>query len=1046
MNTNRFTTGYIISLIEKLNSKITVPLFLVLIFLNTNVVLGQTTELDNILNSTLSSNPIAIANLELYNTNNIRLDLVKYRFEDGADNGIDSFDAGKLGNPTENLASVNGSTLLSIERRDIPQANEILPLFINQYQDTQYEFRIDLANWMNNIDIYIIDSYQNTSTLVDATQVYSFSINTSIPESVATDRFKINFDNTSPSCITPTGLVASNITQTSAQLSWNIESTETMGYDYVLISDDSSPDTSTIPTDNVNTGISTVNLNGLNPETDYKVYVRTNCGSGDVSGWSVSESFSTLASFCAGELAMDSGGTTGDYPNNANETITICPDNPGDKVVINFSEFSFENNGTSCYDGLTIYDGDNTTTASTINPPTGTEWCWDRDDATPSGSGDLLNVTIAATTASGCLTLVLESDGSVTREGFVASVSCESTVYLWDGSSWTNNPIGSITASDNLYVNSGGTPSLPIVSANDVYIDPGATIDMTIGNISVNGDLNNNGSIIGSIFMSGSAAQAIKGTGSVDNLTVNNGNSVSIDGEQEITNLLTLTSGNISVNGSLTLKSDASGTAQIANLNGNTITGDVTVERFIPAGDNNRRVFRFLSSPVTTSTSIRANWQEGASSNTDNPNPGFGTHITGSTTDGTNGFDGTNSGAASLLLFDNSTQTWGAIGNTDVNTIQAGEAYNLFVRGDRSINLASSSQTPTNTVLRATGAVPAGNVDFTSDLSTAADEFNLIGNPYQAIVDFTSLTASDIKTAFFFVWDPNGATSGQYVSYDGTPGEEMMLQPGQSIFVQNSVSATSPSLVFSQSDKNPSGAVTSVFDTNQIAIANLELYNMNNIEVDVMKFRFEDGADNGIDDYDAGKLGNPTENLASVNSGTLLSIERRDIPQADEVLPLFINQYQDAQYEFKLEVANWDDSINVYIVDNYLNTSTLIDANQGYSFSVDSSIPESVATDRFEINFDNTTLGVNDNSFGSNFNIYPNPTGDGLFTIKTSGLEGNDVNVKIHNMLGQEMLSREFNVENNGEVNVNASELASGIYMVELSQNDKHFTTKLIVK
>jgi len=855
---------------------------------------------------------------------------------------------------------------------------------------------------------------------------------------------------TPPSCITPENLAVSNITSSGADLDWDSEASASSGYDWVIMASGDDPDVDT-PVDSANgvTGTS-VTSTALSAETDYDAYVRSDCGGSGKSAWSSAESFTTPADFCAGDLATDSGGENANYPINANETITICPDNPGDKVVINFSEFSFENNGTGCWDGLTIYDGDNTVTASTINPPSGTEWCWDRNDNPPEGSGDLLNVSIAATTASGCITLVMESDGSVTREGFVASASCESTVYMWDGTSWTNDPVlDNITASDNLYVNSGGTPSITSsVSTNDFYVDPSATIDASAGNISVNGDLNNNGSITGSsdVVMSGAAAQSVNGTGSIANLTVNNGNSVSIDGEQDITNMLTLTSGNLSTNGNLTLKSDASGTAQIANLNGNTITGDVTVERFIPAGDNNRRVFRFLSSAVTTSNSIRDNWQEGATSNTDNPNPGFGTHITGSTTDGTNGFDGTNSGAASLLLFDNATQTWSSVGNTDVNTIQAGEAYNLFVRGDRSIDLTSSSQTPTNTVLRATGTVPSGNVDFSSDLSTVADEFNLIGNPYQAIVDYTSLTTTDIKTAFFFVWDSNGATFGNYASYDGSPGEEMMLQPGQSIFVQNSVAATSPSLVFNQSDKNPSGAVTSVFNTNQLAIADLELYNVNNIEVDVMKFRFEDGAYNGIDDFDAGKLGNPTENLASVNSNTLLSIERRDIPQADEILPLFINQYQDTQYEFRIDIANWDNSIDVYIVDNYLNTSTLIDVNQPYSFSVDSSIPESVATDRFEINFDNTTLGVNDNSFGANFSIYPNPTDSGLFTIKTSGLTGEGVDVKIHNMLGQELTSIDFKVENNGEVNVNASELASGIYMVELSQNDKSFTTKLIIK
>jgi len=66
-------------------------------------------------------------------------------------------------------------------------------------------------------------------------------------------------------------------------------------------------------------------------------------------------------------------------------------------------------------------------------------------------------------------------------------------------------------------------------------------------------------------------------------------------------------------------------------------TGNVTIERYIPASN---RSFRFLTPGVTTSTSIKQNWQE--NSNVTDPNAypnttvgsnnpilGYGTHITG---------------------------------------------------------------------------------------------------------------------------------------------------------------------------------------------------------------------------------------------------------------------------------------------------------------------------------------------------------------------------------------------------------------------------------
>ncbi len=133
-----------------------------------------------------------------------------------------------------------------------------------------------------------------------------------------------------------------------------------------------------------------------------------------------------------GESFVDSGGAgiddgTTDYAINENETITICPDVAGDVVQVNFTTFNLENSGNNCFDQLAIYDGMDAT--APVIPPTNaastaTGWCWDLDDATPNGSGNLAGMTITSSDASGCLTFVFTSDGSSQREGFEGLVTC----------------------------------------------------------------------------------------------------------------------------------------------------------------------------------------------------------------------------------------------------------------------------------------------------------------------------------------------------------------------------------------------------------------------------------------------------------------------------------------------------------------------------------------------------------------------------------------------------------------------------------------------
>lgn len=106
---------------------------------------------------------------------------------------------------------------------------------------------------------------------------------------------------------------------------------------------------------------------------------------------------------CSGNW-YDSGGPTGNYPPSQNDITTICPDNINDCVQINFSSFALE----SGWDYLSVYDGN-----STASPLIGTF------------TGNQLNgTTLQSTHASGCLTFLFESDGSIQYAGWAASISC----------------------------------------------------------------------------------------------------------------------------------------------------------------------------------------------------------------------------------------------------------------------------------------------------------------------------------------------------------------------------------------------------------------------------------------------------------------------------------------------------------------------------------------------------------------------------------------------------------------------------------------------
>ena len=116
-----------------------------------------------------------------------------------------------------------------------------------------------------------------------------------------------------PACMQPTGVDATNVTNTAATISWSASLTPGASYQVYHHTSATAPNGSTTPTvDNIAT--LTTDLSGLTAQTKYFVWVRSNCGAAGFSEWSVVDSFTTA---CAPVTAFNEnfdGVTTPNLP------------------------------------------------------------------------------------------------------------------------------------------------------------------------------------------------------------------------------------------------------------------------------------------------------------------------------------------------------------------------------------------------------------------------------------------------------------------------------------------------------------------------------------------------------------------------------------------------------------------------------------------------------------------------------------------------------------------------------------------------------------
>ena len=498
-------------------------------------------------------------------------------------------------------------------------------------------------------------------------------------------------------------------------------------------------------------------------------------------------------------------------------------------------------------------------------------------------------------------------------------------------------------------------------------------------------------------------------------------------------------------NGQIIFKSDVTGDGYLDEFTGTISgTGTVITEKYYPA----KRAFRMVTSSVNGG-SIFDNWQNGGVEEA-----GIGTHITGSTT-GADGFDQTLTGSPSMFEFTTGSG-WQALANTNATNLVAGKPYQLMVRGDRTLSLLQSNDaTPNATTLVSTGNLEVGTKNITFPTATTSGAtpttFAFVANPYQSRIDVSDVLTANTNTdnTKLWVWDPMVNDRGAFILIDELSGNgtttpsstaTKFIEPGQAFFIE--LNDSDSELTFTESVKDVSNLSPSPESVSQHPQLLFNLQDENQEVIDAIRLRFAEDGTNGIDAFDAGKISNLDENLASVNQNSLFTIQRRSLPENNEVIPLFTNNWRNENYSFVANLNHFQ-ATEVYLVDYYLGTETLLTNGEAYSFSLDSNISESVNALRFALKFDTETMSVEEqgNSF---FSLYPNPATD-VVNIQTSLALGSQVSVEVYNMLVQLMISQTKTItEASLSLGVNA--LEAGVYLVKLTDQDGHSQTQELIK
>ena len=498
------------------------------------------------------------------------------------------------------------------------------------------------------------------------------------------------------------------------------------------------------------------------------------------------------------------------------------------------------------------------------------------------------------------------------------------------------------------------------------------------------------------------------------NITVASGKSFTVEKTGSVT-----MSGNFSNSGAFTLNSDSDEFSSI--IIGGSVSGNITYNRYVnPVGTNE---WDLIGSPVD-GLSISA----------------FAS--TNSSTLATNG------SAYAIGEYNNVTDTW-----TNYTTSTIGSSGNFDIgKGYQMGSIGSGSG-----ILVFTGSPASTNQTQSIINNDAANSgtgrrWNLVANPFPSYIqgnanahatnNFLTVNSDKLDDSYEAIYGYDADGTG-YTIYNniGT----LLLAPGQAFMVASD-NTNSDNISFTTQMRTVVGGDDLILG--RIMQDSYELIlsiNQGDTEIDQTKFYFQDGLNLGLDPgYDAGHFNQQaalTSRLVEEDEGVGFAINAMGLESInDVVIPLVINRESADGFRLSIHTNGIYEGTNVYLEDNQQGTMTLLN-EQDFELIPEINLSE---VGRFYLHLTQTTFSIEDEILTNHLNGYKLDANN-FITIEGLAFQTNQTNLRVYDILGQEVLHKTLANNNNRET-VSTEGFATGVYVIKLESGNVIVTKKIVIK
>ena len=494
-------------------------------------------------------------------------------------------------------------------------------------------------------------------------------------------------------------------------------------------------------------------------------------------------------------------------------------------------------------------------------------------------------------------------------------------------------------------------------------------------------------------------------------LTVQSGILLDVDNNSSVHSVVVNPGGKISLEsgksltvGTLTLQSDASGTATFVDNGGTLNVGTANVQQYITAGRN-----WYISSPLSTATA-----------------------------------------AVFSPTIQKPVYSYDEVHGTDAPwSLITDESAALTIMKGYVATKASDG------IITFTGTLNTGAQTISVSRTAGQDKegFNLIGNPYPSYLDWDQIAKTHISSTLWYrtktaanayTFDTYNST-GHVGIANGTKTVTNLIPPMQAFWVRVDAEQTQATISVDNAKRAHADTWNNGFKSKasvEITQPVLRLQVSNGINSDETIIYSNAGASNKYDGYDSPKMFSNSTAIAEIF--TVAGTENvvingfNSIPYNTEI-PVGFSTFTTGNYSFKASQISSLDTAAQLILKDYLNTNNpvVFDLSNGssYNFTSDASPTN---TSRFTLTFKTPSLTTGINQIDNGCWISTNDKGQFLI----NGTFDTETVVTVYNSVGQQLISETLTATTNTLRN----KFTPGVYMVSVTNSGKCTTAKIVIR